>query len=98
MKYIVQGILSFPGKIKSLGIIDLFLHFLLRFQEKIKAIHFAAIMRSMKQQVTRSWKKLRTLGFTGVAKLSLQYTTNIGRKIIATDIREVPAQLHERLI
>jgi len=86
MKYIVQGLLSFPGKIKSLGAIEVFLHVL------------AASFHSMKQRSVRFLKKLRALGFTGVAKVSVQYTTTLGKKIATTDIREVPSQIHGQLI
>lgn len=97
MKYLVQSLHNFQGFIRSMGIADLLLQVLLRFQEKIKSINVRETMLSLKDRSVRSIKKLRELGFVGTAKLAKDSTIRLGKKIKQTDVRELPVYLQEQL-
>jgi signal transduction histidine kinase len=80
-----------------MGVFDLLLQALARFQEKIKSINVTEIMSSFRSRSGRSIKKFRQLGFVGTAKLAKDSTIRLGKKIRQTDVREFPVYVQEQL-
>jgi two-component system sensor histidine kinase/response regulator len=56
MKYLVQSLYHFQGKIRSIRSADA----LYRLQSKIKSIHFADILDSLRTRMSNLWKRART--------------------------------------
>lgn len=97
MKFLIQSLLSVQGKIRALGFADVFFHPLLRVQEKIKSIQPRNIVASLSMRATRFFKKLREQGFTGTLKITANAAVNLGKRVRAADVREIPSYLQEQL-
>ncbi|MGB8190858.1 MAG: ATP-binding protein [Chitinophagaceae bacterium] len=98
MKFLVQSLTHFQGKIKSIGMTDLLLQVPLWLLEKIKSIRFTSIIESLRERSSRFIQKVRALGFGGTAKLAKDSTIRFGKKIRSADVRDLPVYMQENLL
>lgn len=97
MKFLFQSLQNMQGKIRSIGLADVLLPWLLWMQEKIKSIQPRKIVASLRMRAMRFFKKLREQGFTGTVRLTANAALDLGKRVRSTDLREIPAYLQEQL-
>ena len=71
MKFLIQGLNHVQGMFKSLGLFDLLLHVLARFQEKIKSVRLDNTRDFLMQRPKNFWNKMRAEGFGGTMRMAV---------------------------
>ena len=93
MKYLIQGLHTVQGKIKSLGLTVLFLHVL----ERIRSIRLFNSRPSNMQRSKTIWNRMRNGGVTGTIKMAKDGTVDLAKKIGTFNYRDLPTYSKKQL-
>ena len=97
MKFLIQGLNQVQGIFKSLGLYDLLLYVLVRFQEKVKSIRLTNFRSYFMQKPKNFWNKMRAGGFTGTARMAKDGTLGLAKRIGSINYRELPTYSKKQL-
>ena len=97
MKFLIQGLNQVQGMFKSLGLSELLLQVLIRFQEKIKSIRLNNIRTLFMQKPKYFWNKMRAEGFSGTMKMAKDGTVGLAKRIGSINYRELPTYSKKQL-